>query len=71
MEVDEPAAEFQDWSGRWNHLKKLLERRGPFSPSTFVPSSGIILSILNSIISFFFFEEMSFREVIVFILQRC
>lgn len=27
-----------DWSGRWTHVKKLLERGGPFAHPDFEPS---------------------------------
>ena len=30
-----------DWSGRWNHLKCLLERPGPFSHPEFEPNSEV------------------------------
>ncbi|KAK7102778.1 NEDD8-activating enzyme E1 catalytic subunit-like [Littorina saxatilis] len=31
-----------DWSGRWNHIKRLLERTGPFAHPDFEPSSEIL-----------------------------
>lgn len=39
MEVDEPVnGDDHEWSGRWNHVRKLLERRGPFTHPNFEPS---------------------------------
>jgi ubiquitin-activating enzyme E1 C len=39
MEVDGAAA---DWPGRWSHLSRILERRGPLTPPTFQPSADIL-----------------------------
>ena len=30
-----------DWSGRWNHVQKFLERTGPFAHPDFEPSSEV------------------------------
>ncbi len=38
MEVDEPQTGEPDIPGRWNHVRKLLERRGPFTHPNFEPS---------------------------------
>lgn len=38
----------QPHSGRWNHLKKLLERSGPFCHPDFEPSSETLNFIMNS-----------------------
>ena len=36
MEVDDEVIEDQEsWPGRWNHLRKLLERKGPFNHPNF------------------------------------
>jgi len=35
MEVDEAR---EDWNGRWMHLRKILERKGPLTPTAFEPS---------------------------------
>ncbi|KAL8566247.1 NEDD8-activating protein uba3 [Nucella lapillus] len=32
----------QDWPGRWNHIKRLLERTGPFAHPDFEPSPEIL-----------------------------
>lgn len=32
----------EDWPGRWNHVTKLLERRGPFTHPNFDPSPGML-----------------------------
>ena len=36
MEVEEQR---DQWPGRWSHLKKILERRGPLTPPSFAPSN--------------------------------
>lgn len=30
-----------DWDGRWNHVKKFLERPGPFTHPDFEPSTEV------------------------------
>lgn len=30
-----------DWDGRWNHVKKFLERTGPFTHPDFEPSTEV------------------------------
>ena len=32
----------EDWPGRWNHVRKLLERGGPFTHESFEPSPQIL-----------------------------
>ena len=49
MEVDEPLNETEDWPGRWIHIRKLLERRGPFSHATFQPSPEMLNILRNHI----------------------
>lgn len=31
-----------DWDGRWNHVRKFLERPGPFTHPDFEPSTEVI-----------------------------
>ena len=45
MEVDEPRV---DWPGRWSHIRKILERRGPLTPASFDPSPGILEFLLEN-----------------------
>ena len=45
MEVDEPR---DDWNGRWTHLRKVLERRGPLTPASFEPSPAKLDFLLES-----------------------
>jgi len=45
MEVDEST----DWPNRWGHLKKILERKGPFSPPSFEPSPDILTALLENV----------------------
>jgi len=48
MEIDEPSNEENDEkSGRWNHIKKLLERRGPFSHDSHDTSNPYLKIIRN------------------------
>lgn len=30
-----------DWSGRWNHVRKFVERGGPFAHPDFEPSTEV------------------------------
>eukprot|EP00088_Acartia_fossae_P008337 TRINITY_DN1397_c0_g1_i1.p1 TRINITY_DN1397_c0_g1~~TRINITY_DN1397_c0_g1_i1.p1 ORF type:complete len:455 (-),score=124.27 TRINITY_DN1397_c0_g1_i1:432-1757(-) len=46
MEVDEPARE--NWNGRWSHLRKILERKGPLTPTAFQPSPDILQFLLDN-----------------------
>nr|XP_002128360.1 NEDD8-activating enzyme E1 catalytic subunit [Ciona intestinalis] len=47
MEVDD-CDDGARWSGRWNHLQKILERNGPFVHPDFEPSPDILDFMLNS-----------------------
>ena len=38
-----------DWSGRWSHLSKILERRGPLTPPSFSPSPELLPFLLENI----------------------
>ena len=38
----------EDWPGRWNHVTKLLERRGPFTHPNFEPSSEMLHFLRDS-----------------------
>lgn len=33
-----------EWEGRWNHIKKFLERSGPFTHPDFEPSTEVTIS---------------------------
>lgn len=33
-----------EWEGRWNHIKKFLERSGPFTHPDFEPSTEVTMS---------------------------
>lgn len=46
MEVDGVCV---DWPGRWDHLSKILQRRGPLSPSAFTPSDKLLPFLLENI----------------------
>ena len=46
MEVDEPVR--GNWNGRWTHLRKILERKGPLTPSAFNPAPEILDFLLES-----------------------
>uniref|UniRef100_A0A8C0G7K4 NEDD8-activating enzyme E1 catalytic subunit n=1 Tax=Chelonoidis abingdonii TaxID=106734 RepID=A0A8C0G7K4_CHEAB len=39
MAVDGGCGDTGDWEGRWNHVKKFLERSGPFTHPDFEPST--------------------------------
>uniref|UniRef100_A0A0E9PD77 Uncharacterized protein n=1 Tax=Anguilla anguilla TaxID=7936 RepID=A0A0E9PD77_ANGAN len=39
MAVDGGSGVTGDWDGRWNHVKKFLERPGPFTHPDFEPST--------------------------------
>jgi len=47
MEVDGAVA--IDWPGRWNHIAKILERRGPLTPPSFTPSPELLPFLLENI----------------------
>lgn len=46
MEVDEPIAR-DNWNGRWSHLRKILERKGPLTPTAFEPSPETLAFLLE------------------------
>jgi len=46
MEVDSSPV---DWPGRWSHISKVLERRGPLTPPSFTPSAEILPFLLENI----------------------
>jgi len=46
MEVDSPPT---DWPGRWTHISKILERRGPLTPPSFQPSPDLLPFLLENI----------------------
>ncbi len=43
MAIDSTKADMDssDWPGRWNHVRKLLERGGPFAHPDFEPSPEV------------------------------
>ena len=50
MEVDEPEQTNgveAEHPGRWSHVRKLLERRGPFSHENFDPESMDIFDMVR------------------------
>ena len=54
MEVDEHVVNGLeipdiDQPGRWNHVRKLLERSGPFSHEKFKPSPELFKKIRNTV----------------------
>ena len=44
MEVDE----CKEWEGRWGHVRKILERKGPFSPPSFEPNPATLDFLLEN-----------------------
>ena len=38
-----------DWSGRWSHISKILERRGPLTPASFTPSPELLPLLLENV----------------------
>jgi len=48
MEVD-GAGPSVDLPGRWSHISKILERRGPLTPSSFTPSPELLPFLLENI----------------------
>ena len=50
MDVDEKSSDSgTDWPGRWNPVRKLLERNGPFAHEDFAPSPQIFPFVRNNI----------------------
>lgn len=41
MVVDGGSVDQGDWQGRWDHVKKFLERTGPFTHPDFEPSTEV------------------------------
>ena len=41
MAVDGGCGATGDWDGHWNHVKKFLERSGPFTHPDFEPSTEV------------------------------
>ncbi|XP_073448311.1 NEDD8-activating enzyme E1 catalytic subunit isoform X1 [Aquarana catesbeiana] len=48
MAVDVGCGETGDWEGRWNHVKKFLERSGPFIHPAFEPSNESLQFLLET-----------------------
>lgn len=48
MAVDGGYGDTGDWEGRWNHVKKFLERSGPFTHPDFEPSTEVRKSYFKS-----------------------
>uniref|UniRef100_A0A452UD32 Uncharacterized protein n=2 Tax=Ursus TaxID=9639 RepID=A0A452UD32_URSMA len=45
MAVDGGCGDTGDWEGRWNHVKKFLERSGPFTHPDFEPNFRILMTL--------------------------
>ncbi|XP_044156638.1 NEDD8-activating enzyme E1 catalytic subunit isoform X2 [Bufo gargarizans] len=48
MAVDVGCGDTGDWEGRWNHVKKFLERSGPFTHPEFEPSNESLQFLLET-----------------------
>ncbi|KAG8435884.1 hypothetical protein GDO86_007107 [Hymenochirus boettgeri] len=48
MAVDGGCGDSGDWEGRWNHVKKFLERSGPFTHPEFEPSNESLQFLLET-----------------------
>ncbi|XP_041080421.1 NEDD8-activating enzyme E1 catalytic subunit isoform X4 [Polyodon spathula] len=48
MAVDSGCRDTGDWEGRWNHVKKFLERAGPFTHPDFEPSTESLQFLLDT-----------------------
>ncbi|OBS82418.1 hypothetical protein A6R68_23591, partial [Neotoma lepida] len=48
MAVDGGCGDTGDWEGRWNHVKKFLERPGPFTHPDFEPSTESLQFLLDT-----------------------
>uniref|UniRef100_A0A8W4FMN6 NEDD8-activating enzyme E1 catalytic subunit n=1 Tax=Sus scrofa TaxID=9823 RepID=A0A8W4FMN6_PIG len=48
MAVDGGCGDTGDWEGRWNHVKKFLERSGPFTHPDFEPSTESLQFLLET-----------------------
>lgn len=47
MEPMDISGSAHDWPGRWDHLRKVLERNGPFAHPDFEPSPNSLTSLLE------------------------
>ena len=45
----ETASETVDWPGRWSHISKILERRGPLTRASFTPSPELLPLLLENV----------------------
>ncbi|KAJ7411136.1 NEDD8-activating enzyme E1 catalytic subunit isoform X7 [Willisornis vidua] len=48
MAVDGGCGDSADWEGRWNHVKKFLERSGPFTHPDFEPGTQALDFLLST-----------------------
>uniref|UniRef100_A0A8C2BNT6 NEDD8-activating enzyme E1 catalytic subunit n=1 Tax=Cyprinus carpio TaxID=7962 RepID=A0A8C2BNT6_CYPCA len=48
MVVDGGSVDHTEWQGRWDHLKKFLERAGPFTHPDFEPSTESLQFLLDT-----------------------
>ncbi|XP_004581662.1 NEDD8-activating enzyme E1 catalytic subunit isoform X2 [Ochotona princeps] len=48
MAVDGGCGDTGDWEGRWNHVKKFLERSGPFTHPDFEPNTESLQFLLET-----------------------
>ncbi|XP_057278887.1 NEDD8-activating enzyme E1 catalytic subunit isoform X4 [Pezoporus wallicus] len=48
MAVDGGCGDTGDWEGRWNHVRKFLERSGPFTHPDFEPGTQALDFLLNT-----------------------
>ncbi|XP_030358054.1 NEDD8-activating enzyme E1 catalytic subunit isoform X4 [Strigops habroptila] len=48
MAVDGGCGDTGDWEGRWNHVRKFLERSGPFTHPDFEPGTQALEFLLNT-----------------------
>uniref|UniRef100_A0A8C3UKR3 NEDD8-activating enzyme E1 catalytic subunit n=1 Tax=Catharus ustulatus TaxID=91951 RepID=A0A8C3UKR3_CATUS len=48
MAVDGGCGDSGDWEGRWNHVKKFLERSGPFTHPDFEPGTQALDFLLST-----------------------
>ena len=65
MEVDEPEQTNgveAEHPGRWSHVRKLLERRGPFSHENFDPESMDIFDMVRDNVNVLVIGEIFFAN---------
>ncbi|XP_051967859.1 NEDD8-activating enzyme E1 catalytic subunit-like isoform X2 [Xyrauchen texanus] len=48
MVVEDGSGDCSDWQGRWDHVKKFLERAGPFTHPDFEPSTESLQFLLDT-----------------------